>query len=339
MVIPASERAEDIDAAIESFAPRRAIWSWDFELGDFVRASVRKARPYNDRKAREMMSNGARHTFHAHRTLGYDLDADIWDTSLADVFLDTLSSDLTPRRIGQMRSSLHDLIRRYHAATDSVVWGELNARSIPNAPYTDGEIARMFSWARTRSRPESARIGHTVITLGLGFGLQSHEMLYARTDDFKDFGTDGILLTLQHPDTATHLLSQPNRSIWCDSAMEEDLRRILNARGPGAPLLERRTTTSLSHHLTLQRMRFQGTDSDALVPNILKLRATWLARRGSHLSGLVALMRSYGIAHTNTLQTLLPHLPDPEPDETKTLLRTVRTTPKGTTNAHHRHQR
>ncbi|UWD79219.1 hypothetical protein [Curtobacterium flaccumfaciens] len=253
------------------------------------------------------MAVATRHVFHHTEVEGLELTDELWDLDLADTFIHATRGNQTDRTVALRRSHLRDLIRRIWLDYDDPQWGRLASRSQPSAPYTNLERAHLFSAARARSTLRTKRLSHVVLTLGLGYGLNGPEMLAVTADDFDDRGADGIWLTVA------------GRSLPADEDLEDEVRDMLTEHAQTLQLLPYDSLTELDNFVASSR-RVRNLPS---TPDLKRLRATWLARRATHLSALLAVMRGYGIGHTNTLQAALPLIPEPDTQLSKTVLRTL----------------
>lgn len=298
-----------IDMAIDSFTPHREVRSWD-TTAEFVRTSVRRADPFNVRKAREHLMIAAPYVDFCYLQHGLELDNSLWQPELADVFLTAWGKRRAPRTVAASRSQLNDLIRRVNTDPDMGPTRRSRYRSRPNAPYTDPEIAGLFGWANTRRVRRVKRTAHGILALGLGLGLglDAGTMTAVTGRHFTDHGHEGIEFAYE------------NRFGWCDADFEDDLRTILLQRPTSSRVLEFGGTTTLTSFLAASRKASRPLD--ALVPEVDRLRATWFVRRATHFSALRAVMDAYGIRHTSTLQSVFARLPQPTETQIRHTLRT-----------------
>lgn len=309
------EVSDEVLAAIKSYRPRKVVWNWS-RFAPFVRSAVIRACPHNERRGRDLMRAGTYHLDYWVNSQGFELTEELWDLDLARTYLESLTGKRSPRTIAVSGSHLRDLITRVRLLRDEPAWRDIDGRSRSTTPYTLSEIPSLFSWASGRSTARAKRTSHALICLGLGFGLTVTEMLAVRPRDFDDRGEAGIWLSL------------PNRSLPCDSAYDHDVREMLAAHATEARILRQTSLMEVGSFIGSSKRvvhQIHGTP-----PNLRRLRTTWLARRVSHLSALVIIMRGYGISHANTLQAALAWIPEPSPTATSTVLRTTHT--EGTSN-------
>jgi hypothetical protein len=306
-VIVGGDTGPVVDVAIDTFTPLNEVTSWGSTSG-FVRASVRRADPYNVRKAREWMMIGSRHTEFCFVNHGLELNDDIWNPDLADAFLRHWGVGRQPRTVAAGASQLHDLIRRIGTDTRVGLGRHRRYRSRPKVPYAPADIPRLYAWANTRRERRTRRTAYAILGLGLGFGLDGATMTSVHAGDIVDHGTDGVELVLG------------DRSSWCDTDYEEDLRTVIAQRPDDGLLIELTARNTLVQFLGTSRKASRPID--AIVPELDRLRASWFAARSTHFASLIAVMDAYGIRHTSTLQSVFAHLPQPTPDQIRNALRT-----------------
>lgn len=239
---------------------------------------------------------------------GFALDESLADFGLVDAFLSQWADGRSPRTLASTGRQLRDFMRRYADVRERLSEGE-HYVTRARAPYSDAEIAALFSWATQRSTAHSRYTATLVVTLGLGFGLTPDEMASVRRSDFVDHARDGVTLDIN------------GRTIWCDADCEMRLRSLLADVTPSRLLLTQRTGRTLVS--SVNSLKTASRSPAINHPNFRRLRTTWFARRATHLQLLRPLMRAYGISHLNTLQTLLDYIPDADPRLTRDLHRTI----------------
>lgn len=298
-MISSTELPAEVQRTINTYSPGRSVWVWD-QIRPFVRDAVFRACPYNERKAREFMMGGSHHVHYWVNEQGYELSHELWDLDLASTYIASLTT-VAPRTRYLYGGHLRDLINRLHRNRRYPERGRLGEPSEPIVPYSADEIPALFSWAAGRSTVRAKRLSHALVTLGLAYGLTVTEMLSITPDHLEDRGADGIWITLS------------NRELPSDEDYDEDVRRMVHEHRSEARFLPQSTTEEVTSFLGSASRVVHAPPGRRPLPR--RLRATWLAKRTTHLAALTAVMRGYGISHTNTLQTALPwfpELPDPE---------------------------
>lgn len=302
--MPGDVITSTVHEQIVSYTPNRDVLRWPV-IADFMRSWVRDANPLNARQAQEFMMIGTRFIDWCVGERGLDLDHDLIDPAFAEAFLHDWGQTraAVTRNIG--RRHLHDLIRR--TAGGALPPGGNTAAIMPSGAYTDAEIARMYSWANGRTSPATRRTSLTLLTLMLGFGLPVADVVLVQRSDVTEPDDGGLLL---HVD---------GRHIWCDTNYEPQMRRLIAELDQDSWLLPYRRSSQVQTFM--RNAKAQRLGGDGLVPKLKRLRTTWFVHRAGHFNALVAVMRAYGITHTHTLQSVLPHIPAPSDAETRRVLR------------------
>lgn len=293
---------------IDGYSPGRSIWTWP-QIGPFVRHAVTRACPYNERKAREFMMGGTHHVNYWVGAQGYELTDELWDLDLAANYVASLTN-VAPRTRYLYGGHLRDLINRLHRDQSHPERGRLGNPSEPLIPYRADEVPGLFSWAAGRSTVRAKRLSHALVTLGLAYGVTVTDMLTITPAHLTDLGGDGILLTL------------PDRALPSDEDYDDDVRQMIADHRTERRFLPQETPEEVNSFLGSARRVVHAPPGRRPLPR--RLRATWLARRSTHLDALTTVMRGYGISHTNTLQTALPWFPELPEAPAADVLRTTK---------------
>jgi len=308
IVVSSGEVGDEVAAYIAGYEPSRAIRSWVL-IAAFVRHVVLTIAPETPGAAQRYLSLLAAYINWCVLSEGTTPTDRLLTDARVRAFFKEWGQTRSARWVAASRLRFDELLHRYHdqVSLSAQVGGPHGPRNYP--PYNDQEIARIFSWARSRRGQRTHRNATAVTLLGLGFGLRASDMVRSTRDFIVDNGTDGLEITL------------PDRAIWCESVHENDLRTLLGRYELAEPLLTYPTATHLTRFLTRERQRSNRTT--ALAPSISRMRATWLCRRATHVPELTAIMRSYGIQHISSLHSLIAFFPSLTPTEARRVSRTV----------------
>ncbi|WP_157155909.1 hypothetical protein [Diaminobutyricimonas sp. LJ205] len=173
-------------------------------------------------------------------------------------------------------------------------------RSAPTAPYTEAEIASLYSWANTQTTPNRCRNALALLCLGLGAGLATRELLDVRTSDISLDGSStrlsaSVVVWRDRPRVVP---------IWSDWV--RCLETVATALEPDdwffRPGRSSTTPGQVTDFLTRSRTTLDVRPT--------RMRATWLVQHlaaGTPASDLLAIS---GLKHYSALDKSVQFLPD-----------------------------
>jgi len=177
-------------------------------------------------------------------------------------------------------------------------------RSSPTAPYTDAEIAELYSWANTQTTPNRSRSALALLCLGLGAGLATRELLDVRASDVTVELTPSGTLSAAVVVWRDRPRVVPVRTDWVRTleTVATDLNQDDWLFRPGRLSI---TPGQVTDFLTRSRT--------TLDVRPLRMRATWLVQHLSDGTPAEALLRISGLKNYAALDKSVKFLPD-QPD-------------------------
>ena len=165
-----------------SYLPIHALPYWGI-IGPFVEDAVRDSAEACQRSERDLFAAATPMVLWCWRARGTPLERDrIFKRALVEQFIHLGMPGAARGSQATLRSALWRMSEVLNPA------GMIGAhrqipRSSPTAPYTDAEIAELYSWANTQTTPNRSRSALALLCLGLGAGLATRELLDVRTSD------------------------------------------------------------------------------------------------------------------------------------------------------------
>lgn len=200
---------------------------------------------------------------------------------------------LSPRSRSTMRGALRRIGR---AATSRAPWAaeEHTYRGhVLAPPYTPAEVAGYWEAAQAQATERRGRVMTTVLTLGLGAGLRSREIVWVTPGAIRQ--RDSGLVTVDLPDRVV-----PVRSDVAPALLD------LIGADADQPVIGR---VSAGAKDPLERCR-RGIELPARLPRLVvsRLRTTWavaVLRSGVRLSEYLTMA---GTTSAKTLEAMVPHI-------------------------------
>jgi len=307
IVSSSGEAGDEIAAYIDGYEPSRVVRTWVL-IAAFVRHVVLTIAPESQGAASRYLSLLARYIDWCVLTEGAVPDERLLTDSRVRAFLKEWGRSRSISWVSQSQLRFDELLARYYNRVDLTATkrGAHAPRLYP--PYNAEEVARILSWARSRPLERTRQNALGIALLGLGFGLRGTDMAIVTRSHLTDHGADGIELEL------------PDRTIWCDTLVEDDVRAFVAHLEPEGAAIGYPTAGAIGSFLTGHRRINRGRN---LIPSINQMRTTWFSRRASHIPALTAIMRSYGVTHISSLHPLIPFLPTTKPADARDIGRTV----------------
>ncbi|MCM3555597.1 hypothetical protein M3697_10830 [Janibacter melonis] len=200
---------------------------------------------------------------------------------------------LSPRSRSTTRGALRRIGR---AATSRAPWtaeAHVYRGHVLAPPYTPEEIVGYWEAAGTQATERRSRVLTTVLTLGLGAGLRSREMVWVTPSALGRH--DGGLVTINLPD----------RVVPVRAALAPTLLDLIEDE-PHRPVIGR---VSAGARDPLERCR-KGVELPARLPRLVvsRLRTTWavdVLRSGLRLSEYLSIA---GTTSAKTLEAMVPYI-------------------------------
>lgn len=180
-------------------------------------------------------------------------------------------------------------------------------RDNPARPYEVHEQMALRSWAVGQTTPQRRRDCRTILALGLGAGLSTHDILGLRVRDITA-DPQGVLTTVRGEREVPVLWQWEQELI--DLLAERDADQW--AVGP-----QRSTTAKNWLHSFINRTQPEV----GAVPTVGRMRNTWLLHHMATGTPLGPLAAAAGLQTFRTIEKLFPYLPPPTRDEVRAAMR------------------
>ena len=284
----------EILAIIETYTPTLPATRWA-AISSFVRASVRGYTGREPAAVRLALTYMSRFADWVAQTAAANLGPQALQPEVIDVYTVYRSLEVNPTTAQRERKVLRALAGIRPAPEQRPV----TTVSIPERPYTETELTWLRNWATWQPGEQQRRNCIATLTLGVGCGLRSAEVLAAGKEHLRPLADGGL---------GVHVTNGRERTIpvmgeWADlleQLWREAPEGLLVA--PGAANRDRGTLTRV---LKCSRGGFKPTPQ--------RLRATWLdahLRAGTRVDVLLA---AAGLTSVDSLKRPLRHLEELPP--------------------------
>ncbi|MFD0200063.1 MULTISPECIES: hypothetical protein [Saccharothrix] len=278
---------------VDTFVPRGAGPAWGRVAGQ-VRALVLRADPLVPYDAAELMSVLARLAMFCD---GHGVaEPRSWlEPSTVDWFLDVGCVGLSSHTRSTYRARLRRLAEAIHGVDDAKPIA-LSA-SDTSRPYSAGEQAALWSWARAQPT-DALRAGCSqLLALGLGCGLAADEVIDLRT---------GCVRVLDDGTVVVEVLGRRARLVVCRQRWESVLAEQVTGTGGG--FLFRPNAVRAKNLVSNFLARAHRGPTTPPV-RLSRLRDTWIIEHLVAGTPLPVLAAAAGLDGLSSLDRLLPHLP------------------------------
>lgn len=164
------------------YLPILALPYWDV-IGPFVEHAVRDTAALGNRSERDLFAAATPMVLWCWRNRGLPLERNrVFTCSIVEQFIHLGMPGAVRGSQATLRSSLWRMVEILNPEGTRGTHRPI-PRSTPTSPYTDAEIAELYSWANTQSTPNRSRNALALLCLGLGAGLATRELLDVRTSD------------------------------------------------------------------------------------------------------------------------------------------------------------
>jgi hypothetical protein len=278
---------------VETFVPHDAGPAWT-RVAPAVRALVLQADPLVPYDAAELLSVLARLAMFCDGHGVTDTRAWLTPTTI-DWFLDLGCTGLS----SHTRSTYRARLRRLSEA----IRGTDEAKPIPLSasesgwPYTPGEQAGLWSWARAQPT-DTLRTGCALLlALGLGCGLSADEVIDLRAGSVRVIGNGAVVV---------EVTGRRARLVVCRQRWEQVLTEHVQAAGSG--FLFRPNAVRAKNLVSNFLARAHRGPTTPPV-KLGRLRNTWIVEHLAAGTPLPVLVAAAGLDGLSSLDRLLPHLP------------------------------
>lgn len=220
-----------------------------------------------------------------------------------DLYLQERTTQIRPHGAAREAAILRELFQADKAPRRAVAPPRL-----PDAPYTDNEVAQIRAWACYAPNRHKQLNRTAIAGLALGCGLTASEMMVARTDDITLLNSSDINVTVRGARARTVPVLHTWAPLIADlrtSTVEADWLIAPGRRDRGGQ--------------TLNNVRLGLGGEIRPVPR--RMRNTWLVTQVNGGTPPSVVMNAAGLRDADFLRSLAPYILMPTLDEQQSLLR------------------
>jgi hypothetical protein len=318
---PLPELDPKIMIAIHSFQPNQfseADWS---ACAILTHELLTAHQPTNQKKLSSTGGIIARYLRYAYHQPGRKSDEPLrWLEVLSLELVETYVASLATAQTQTSRATIRSVLRR-------AVRGRLGDRapetlhySPIQPPYTPAECAAFVRLARNQPSASSRRNLSALVALGLGAGLNGHEIGAVRRSDIvegpTEFEPNCLRVTVKGKRAREVVVMAEYEAL-----LQEVLQIHREQRRGDKPLIGEKTAGhDAANDATRHAQTALGHGVDITPP---RLRSTWLVACMTAPVPLSVLMRAAGLKSARSLADLLPYCPTPDPDVAASILRSI----------------
>jgi hypothetical protein len=278
------------------YLPILALPYWPI-IGEFVEAAVHDCARVCERHERDLFAAATPMVLWCWRARGTPLERKrVFRHSMIEQFIHLGMPGTPPGSRATLRSSLWRMAEVLNPGDAHGAHRPI-PRSAPTCPYSEADVAALYSWANTQGTPRRRFDALAMLALGLGAGLATRELLEVRTGDI------GIEPSPVGQASASIVVWRDrSRVVPVQHDWVRSLQTVMATRDDDAfvfcPGRESATDGQVTNFLTRSR-----TNLDV---RPVRMRATWLVR---HLeAGMPAheLLRISGLQNYAALDKLVP---------------------------------
>ncbi|MEW1637600.1 hypothetical protein AB0469_26460 [Streptomyces sp. NPDC093801] len=298
-----------MERRIAQYRPSNRPPAWE-RVADEVRNTIARAAPTTTYRARDLLTALTRIAVFADQQ-GHPVDARLWlDPAMVEHFTAIGCTDVGEASRANYRAAL-TTIRTAVFGPDLPGGRPIPlSGSDPSQPYTPHQKADLWAWAGGQSTAELRRGLILLLALGLGCGLDTHEIIPLRGPDVR---------TLEDGATVVAVRGNRSRLVICSRPFERTLAEA--AAHAGTSYLFRPASFARKSN-TVTDLVYRAAH-DPRVPRLVmgRCRATWLIERMDACIPLPVLLASAGLDSLHALSRLLPFLKSASADQARTILR------------------
>ncbi|MBC7596682.1 MAG: hypothetical protein H7288_22620 [Kineosporiaceae bacterium] len=165
-----------------AYLPILALPHWGV-IGAFVDAAVAASLAGTGRSERDLYAAATPMVLWAWRARGIELENQtVFRRSIVEQFIHLGMPGAAPGSQATLRSTLWRMTEILNPDDIHEKHRPIGRRN-PTAPYSESEIAELYSWANTQRTPGRSRNALILLVLGLGTGLATRELLEVRHSD------------------------------------------------------------------------------------------------------------------------------------------------------------
>lgn len=276
------------------YRPIMALPYWG-AIGAFVEAAVEDTIATTQRETSGLYSAITPFVLWCWQSRGLDLQRErVFRRSLVDQFIHLATPQLSPQSKATLRSGLWRVVSVLNP-TDTSVSGVTIPRSAPTIPYSTSEVAELLSWARSQPTERRREDASILLSLGLGAGLATRELLEVTVADLTEHDSGWFVSVW-----ASRPRLVPVLPAW-HSALEARKQSGSKQEWAFRPGRQSASSNQVTDFLTRTRSALDIRPS--------RMRSTWLSEHLAQGTSPLDLLNYAGLEHLAALQNALNFAP------------------------------
>lgn len=301
-------KGDPVAATIDGYAPDLPSAEWK-QIAAFVRAAVRDCDQKTPYQARELLVVSARFVHWCVFTACHDLDREtIFHRDVIGEYAARGCPQMTAASAGNRRSQLLRMAETLAPQTNKSPLAALPP-SAPVHPYQAREVAALRSWATGQTTLYRQVNCGMLLALGLGAGLSAREAGDVQARHIH-VDSEGVLLEV----VGARPRIVPVLAEWepaLETLQAAAIRPELHAFRPKREV----------NHRNLVGNFIGKTNVGQVVPNLQRMRATWIVTHLAAGSPVKPLVEAAGVDSLEALTRYLRYLPDADINDYRNALR------------------
>lgn len=299
-----------MDAHIDAYRPRRAGPAWD-RVAPEVRRVVAAALPDTTYTATQLLGPLARLALHADAQ-GLAADARIW---LSREMIESFTAGGAPTLAESTRANYRSRLLRLREAVIGPDLASGTAESLSgsqaSAPYDAADRTELWSSACTQPTAALRRGSKTLLALGFGCGLDSHEIMPLRAHDVRVTSEDGPV--------AVNVRGQRARVVICRRPWGHVLAELAAEAAAGTWFFRPDASARAKNTVTNFLAR---THTASGTPRLVmgRARASWIVDHIDNNTPLTVLVAAAGVDTLHALSRFMQYAKPLDPDAARDAL-------------------
>jgi len=271
-----------VNAMIDAYRPQMAPRSWA-AIREFVLQAVRDVQPHNATWTRDNLGSVSKFVLWTWQKAGLPLDRkQVFATATIDRYVLTLDG------LSNKTTLLHEskLRRLAEALGSDVEPRRIEMNTTFAHPYSDSDLPRLFSWARTAKRPRTRQDSWAILGFCGGAGLRTPELA----------GLKGRDVELVDGRYFVHVSGKYRRTVPVRRGWESSVRRAIEGVEPESYVAV--PHVAHAHRVHVLSSFYSNHTVDA--PRCSRLRVTWIVYQVNRLP-LGMLLKASGFSTASSL--------------------------------------
>lgn len=260
--------------------------------------------PYSRRRLTYVIAHHAAWCWRSGLPLEID---ELFSRELVDASMAFAFKHLSPGSLSTLRAQLLR-VGEALAPAESIHRLKALPGSGTSIPYNPGEVASLYGWALGQASEQRRKSSLALISLGLGAGLSSGEILAARARHVR---VDALGLQVR-------VMGSRTRTVQMRADWEAALEQSMNGSNPDDYIFRPGSRVEHLNSITNFVARSRGL---GVKPLGQRMRATWIVHHLQRATPVVVLMQAAGIESLEALTRYVQFLERPSEDAARAMLR------------------